>query len=195
MYQSSNYFKYTNKNIIQRLLIKNFLNKVSEIIEEIDVQNILDAGCGEGFITRLILDKKPNLKITGLDINKNVFEKFKEKAPEAKFILGDICDLPFPNNQFDLIIALEVLEHVKDFEKAISELKRVTKKYCLISVPYEPYFRIGNFLREKNFKLLGADPDHCNFWNKKIFSNLINNYFKILKIKTPFPWIIILGSK
>ncbi len=94
-----------------------------------DVRTILDVGCGNG----AFLNSLPNrYEPIGLDSSQEALKYVKTKA-----IHGDIAALPFESASFDLITCLEVLEHLPCdvFEKALSELQRVSKKYIIISVP------------------------------------------------------------
>lgn len=104
----------------------------------------------------------------------------------------DVYNLAYENNLFDLVMALEVLEHLDKPQAAIHEIKRVTKKYCLLSVPNEPFFSIGNLLRGKNVSLWGSDPEHIHKWNKRRFLKLLEKDFKVVEIRNSFPWLITL---
>jgi SAM-dependent methyltransferase len=95
----------------------------------IDVQTILDVGCGNG----AFLNKLPErYRIVGLDFSWEALKYVKNKA-----IYGNIAVLPFKSESFDLVTCLEVLEHLplNVFEKALFEIQRVSKKYIIVSVP------------------------------------------------------------
>ena len=93
-----------------------------------DVETILDAGCGNGAISNFL----KGYKIIGIDISFKALKFFKHNK-----VLGNLANLPFKDKSFDLVICSDTLEHIpeKDFNKVISELKRVTKKYILIISP------------------------------------------------------------
>ncbi len=61
-------------------------------------------------------------------------------SPSKGIIYGDVENLDYKDKYFDVVICSEVLEHVNNPVKAMKELKRVTKKRLIISVPYEPWF-------------------------------------------------------
>lgn len=196
MLYSSNYKKYQSRNFVKKYLLKKFIYNILKIIFALkQINNILDAGCGEGFIMQKIIEINPKINIVGLDISLESLEMGKKINPNLKFIYGDITKMPYKDNAFDLILALEVLEHLPNPRVAFLELKRVTRKYCLISVPWEPFFSWGNLLSGKNIIRGGRDPEHINLWRRAEIINLINQFFKIKLVKISFPWIIVLAKK
>lgn len=99
----------------------------------------------------------------------------------------------YRDNEFDLVICCEVLEHVNNFEQALKELKRISKKYILISVPNEPIWRMLNMVRGKYWKALGNTPGHINHWGVISFGKLVKSEkLLILGKKYPFPWQMML---
>ena len=157
-------------------------------------KSLLDAGCGEGFVLEHLLKSGLVLKqVVGLDLNRKALKLAEKRNPYVSFREGSITKIPYKDKSFDLVICLETLEHVFDYQKAITELLRVSKNYILISVPWEPYFSLANLLRLKNTDLLGRDPEHVNFWSRKSFTQLLTGLkVKIVKHKIVFPWQIVL---
>lgn len=103
-----------------------------------EFKTLLDIGCQELYFYNQIKDQ---LEVTLAD-----FEPTHELIQKA-----DIQDLSYSENEFDVVLCQQVLEHVLDPVKAINELHRVTGKRLIISVPYEPFFSIMRFcLWEKN---------------------------------------------
>ncbi len=194
MKKSQNTKKYLTANPLKQKLISQFLEGIYFEVERVKPKTILDVGCGEGFIDAFLIEKMPEISIVGIDNNKNALKKAKELAPVLKVREGDIYALPFKNKSFDMVLCIEVLEHLDTPSKALVELKRVTNKYCLISVPCEPFFRISNFLGAKNTTRFGNDPEHIQHWTKKEFCQLVEKHFRIKRIASPFPWTVILGE-
>ena len=105
---------------------------------------VLDAGCGSGRHLRG-LAKLPGLKIVGIDRNaKDVGDALTglKNMPDAlsfdyRVETADINALPFGDAVFDCVICSEVLEHIPEHEKALSELVRVLKPqgHLVVSVP------------------------------------------------------------
>ncbi len=90
---------------------------------------VLDLGCGTG-LQIPFLSKYAN-NVIGIDITYFLLEKAIEKFkwnPKVSFIHGDAINLPFSDSYFDFISSYgEVISHIDDYEKAISEMRRVIK--------------------------------------------------------------------
>lgn len=192
----SNYQKHTSKNPIQKFLINNFYETLLKLVFKLNIETILDAGCGEGFTLTRLKKEGVGKHLEGVDYSLNAISLGKKNYPSLSLKQGDIYNLPYSDNSFDLVICSEVLEHLKYPEKALEEIVRVSKKYCLLSVPNEPLFMISNFLRGKNLSRWGNDIEHINHWSKSSFEKFVENKgLNLLVIKTPFPWILVLGEK
>ena len=93
---------------------------------------ILEVGCGNGRLWKKNMQRiKSNLDITLTDIEDKMIEATKEelwdKKEMFKFDVVDVCNLPYENESFDVIIANHMLYHVKDIEKGLEEIYRVLK--------------------------------------------------------------------
>ncbi|MDM8538312.1 class I SAM-dependent methyltransferase [Desulfobacterales bacterium HSG17] len=107
---------------------------------------ILDIGCGSGRHTGEALRFK-GTKVVGTDINFNDLiqarerlafqEEIGEKRGDYILAASNITCLPFQDNYFDLVVCSEVLEHIPDHKKAVSEIIRILKpgKNLVVSVP------------------------------------------------------------
>ncbi|MFA5853690.1 MAG: class I SAM-dependent methyltransferase [Patescibacteria group bacterium] len=102
-------------------------------------ETVLDAGCGEGVLSWYLAER--GAKVTAMDISKPNVEnarKFLEKKgvqDRVTVLLGDAENLPFPDASFDWVISSHVLEHLPDFDKGLSEIRRVTKKKAIVALP------------------------------------------------------------
>jgi ubiquinone/menaquinone biosynthesis C-methylase UbiE len=93
-------------------------------------KRILDVGCATGNYIRNLTAR--GYDAHGLDM---LPSKEWESGLEGRIRQGDIREMPFADSEFDTVTAFEVLEHIDDVDKAIEELKRVTKKNVILSVP------------------------------------------------------------
>jgi len=188
------YDKYGSKNPAARILTDNFIKNVKAILKPLDYSNMLDIGCGEGFITNEIASLKKS-RVTGIDLGDEPLKKARSRYGDIEFVKCSAYELPFEDSNFELVATLEILEHLDTPEKALEEIKRVAKKWIIFSVPDEPLWRILNVMSLRYLKDLGNTPGHVNHWTPKDFRNLIKKHFRVLKIVKPLPWTIILAEK
>lgn len=85
----------------------------------------LDVGCGEGRFCRAM--KERNIPIAGIDPTKLLIERAKELDPLGDYRLASAGELPFPDENFDLVISYLTLIDIPDFRKALREIVRVLK--------------------------------------------------------------------
>lgn len=89
---------------------------------------VLEAGCGSGRFTEILL--REGAKVYSFDYSHAVDANFENNMPNENLTLfqGDIRKIPFPENYFDVVICLGVLQHTPSSKESIKELNRVTKK-------------------------------------------------------------------
>ncbi len=185
---TDNYKKHTHWNPIQKLLIALFYGISIGMIRRLNPQTILDVGSGEGYTLEKLRKKGIGKRLEGIEYLQEAIDLGRKFHPDIIIKKGTIYKLPYKNSSFDLVLCTEVLEHLEDPEKGFKEILRVTKKYCLISVPNEPFFMLENLARLKNFSRLGNDPDHKNHWNYFSFKKFLKKEkIKIVKYKAPLP--------
>lgn len=88
--------------------------------------SILDLGCGEG--SRLNLLKDKNKKLVGIDISEQGIRMARTQYKDIEFFSGDLEELPFKTQEFDLVFSAFVLEHLTNPAKVLDEALRVLKK-------------------------------------------------------------------
>lgn len=192
---TSNYRKYTSKNPVQKYLINNFLRTVTLCLEGLSINKVFDAGCGEGFVLSELKNRGIGSVLEGIDFSEQALKTGRELFPYLSLKQGDIYQLPYEDNSFDLVLCTEVMEHLDEPDKVLSEIVRVSKKYCLLSVPNEPLFMISNLLRGKNISRWGNDIDHFNHWSSGAFGDFIRSKLNVMTVKKPFPWTVVLSQK
>jgi ubiquinone/menaquinone biosynthesis C-methylase UbiE len=187
--------KHLNPNPVQRYLLRRFHRQIVSLLKATGAEKILDAGCGEGFVVSYLLQGNDRLAITGIDCSPQAIEMARQMVPGVLFDVGDLREMPYGDDSFDLVMCLEVLEHLPDPHKGLRELRRVTSTHCLVSVPHEPFFRATNFLRGKHVPAWGRDPEHLQHWTDRQFRRLVQQYLEIERFVYSFPWLIALGRK
>ena len=103
---------------------------------------------------------------------------------------GSVTDLRFEDDSFDLVLCLEVIEHVDDPARAVRELARVAGRHLVVSVPHEPWFRLGSLLRGKHVTALGNHPEHVNHFNPRSLRALLEGFAEVTEVRSAFPWLI-----
>ena len=195
---SSNYRKHTTENPVQRALIDRFHSRIVSEIVALSPQSFLDAGCGEGFVARRIIDALPGVALTGCDVSNDALELAADANPGAAFVVGSIVALPFPDHSFDTVGCFEVLEHLPGDlpRRALSELARVSRRAVVLSVPHEPLFCLANAARGKNLDIRprGSDPDHKQFWSRSAFGALVGEQLVVETLAGSFPWTICVAT-
>ena len=94
---------------------------------------ILDAGCG---LSPFLNGVGNNFKYKwGLDYSPKTIEECKKLYPECFFLRGDVTNMPFLENSFDVVVCGEVIEHLEDYKKLVSEMARVATRRIIISTP------------------------------------------------------------
>ena len=111
-----------------RMLISTVLKAIPP-----DSRMILDIGCGYGNITKIL--EKTGYTIVGLDIRDMFYRPYISE--KLNFLRSDALQLPFPNNTFDCVISLDVIEHIKDDGSFVREVHRILKseRLAIIETP------------------------------------------------------------
>jgi ubiquinone/menaquinone biosynthesis C-methylase UbiE len=181
--------KYRDPNPVVSFVIGRFFDRLRQVMEEIHPQTVLDAGCGEGeLLSRGVL--APDISPVCLDLRLDSLEDARQRSAQCRLVCGSVLSLPFASGSFDAALCLEVLEHLDDPAPAVRELSRVARRAVVLSVPFEPYFRIGNVLRGKHLKGLGDHPEHVQHWNPRTFHGFLAAWLPEVRVYAAFPWVI-----
>ncbi len=112
--------------------VEYILKNVSDITGK-----VLDVGFGSGYLLNEIAKQNPNVQCHGADF---VVRPIQCTAPIEVHEV-DITEMPFPDHSFDMVLCTHVLEHLRDPDKALKELIRVTKKRLIIVLPNQREYR------------------------------------------------------
>jgi len=103
---------------------------IRKVVRKDNVKKVLDYGCGNGLFYPLFRSVFPEAEVFGADISSVAIEQIKKKYPEISDRLNVINDdsTNFPDGFFDVVVSVEVMEHVADLDKYLTEIKRVLNK-------------------------------------------------------------------
>jgi ubiquinone/menaquinone biosynthesis C-methylase UbiE len=186
----NSYDKYRSTNPIERRLMRGFFAALSEALPSEQPATVLEVGVGEGEVSAKLRSRYPGSQIVGLDLHdESLGAEWRQRGFVG--VYADIARLPFPPMAFDLVMAIEVLEHVEDPAAALAELVRVSRGRLVLSVPREPIWRVANMARGKYLADLGNTPGHIHHWSRRSFAALVASQLEVMSVSTPFPWTMI----
>lgn len=188
-----NYFnKYETNNPVLRLFVNSYKKNFYKFIGKIAFNSVIEIGSGEGYIISYTLEvSKPRLVVAS-DIDVKLMYHSSWQGSIVKRLVCKGERLPIPNKVFDLVLACEVLEHVETPREIVREMARVSKRWAIVTVPYEPYWRILNIIRGKYIHDFGNTPGHLGHFTVRGIVNLLSEYLLISSVRIVFPWIFIL---
>ena len=136
--------KTNKRNLLDKLyclLPFTYLGMVNRELAHLGSQSVLDVGCGSGNTFSKMRRLCPISYAVGLDIFTPYIQQAKAQNSYDDYILAEASSLPFKDNAFDVIVSLQLIEHM-DKEQALAavkEMERVAKKKVIISTPRGTY--------------------------------------------------------
>ena len=188
------YDKYGSTNRVVRRLMRSFERTLDELLAVAAPASVLDIGCGEGVLTQRWAQRLGSGRVVGIDLDdpKLRAEWETRRSHNLEFRTGTAEQLPFDDHEFDLVCAIETLEHLIDADRALSEMARVATRNLLVSVPREPLWRMLNVARGAYLKELGNTPGHLNHWSRRGFAALLRRHGELIALRSPAPWTVAL---
>ena len=109
----TNELKFETANPLVRAMIGGFFSRLGELVAPLRPASTLDAGCGEGE-TLVRLGPLLGERIAAVDLSAYSVGRVTERLPAVDAQVASVTDLPFADSSFDLVLCLEVLEHLDD---------------------------------------------------------------------------------
>ncbi len=132
-------------------------------LKNIYPNTLLDVGSGRGVFLFPLLRDFPDTNVTCLDILEKRIELLNYihlgGIQRLNPIHANICDVSFPDDSFDVVTLLEVLEHIPDVKRAIQNAVRITKKYVVVTVPSKE----------------DDNPEHIHLLTKDILTSMFHD--------------------
>jgi ubiquinone/menaquinone biosynthesis C-methylase UbiE len=144
--EAKTFIETSKKSWLLNLFEKSFIKYILKRYEKFDNINVLDLGCGPGYITTALAKAHPDWKITAVDYSHYMLEFAKKNAEKnkvnIKFINSKAENINLKPNQFDLIISHYSFSEFENAEKVLKNIIKVAKNNA--------YFEIVDVLRTKN---------------------------------------------
>ena len=136
--------------------------RVLGFLHSVYFETMLDVGSGRGVFLIPFMKEFPWVSVTSLELLEKRVTFLNELADGGFGQLHaqrkDICDQPFPDNSFDVVSMLEVLEHIPQAEKAVAAAVRMAKQYVVVTVPSKP----------------DNNPEHIHLLTKERLTQMFN---------------------
>ena len=172
---------------------------IYEYLKNKDYHNLLDIGCGTGYLIQM-LSKEKEAEYIGLDLSPQMIQQANHKnIPNAKFVEGRSDALPFEDNTFDVVTCSQSFHHYPETNPPLQEALRVLKKgglYILSDTGVGPFGMVGVKLDDFLYRCFATTGD-CNIsYLKKMKKDMMKNGFEIVEAKkvTTFIYAIV-GKK
>lgn len=146
-------------------VMKKRIEKIIELTNP-EGKEIVEVGCNEGFVSQALLENGAK-SVQPVDYDREMVLKAKSIFG-VPAVQGDINDLPFEDQSFDIALGCEVLEHISNPFKGLSELFRVARERVVITVPVGRYWAgelthqwilTGLFVEHDSVRVYQADKD------------------------------------
>lgn len=132
------------------------------IAQMVPAGTVLDYGCGEGYLGRILMAR--DLDVTGCDISNELLDRCP--FPTRRLDLNKATD--FADDQFDTVVSSDVLEHLRDPEAALAEMKRIARRRVIISVPNSRGYLLYKVLPSMENPHERYSP-HLHHWDRRSF--------------------------
>lgn len=164
-------------------------NLIKKNILKPKVQSVLEIGSGIGLVGNYIRTKDSAIHYTGIELDTEAFKK--SQLLKLNTLNGDFTEMEKLNQEFDVIMLWEVIEHLQDldcFMKLAYQKLKVGGKIILSAPNYDKINNYPNRIKDQLFQ--NEPPIHLNFFTKKSFLTVFEHYgFQNIKVnvkKTPY---------
>jgi ubiquinone/menaquinone biosynthesis C-methylase UbiE len=187
------YDKYRSKNPIERALMNGFLRAVSGFYGQVAPATVLEVGCGEGQLAQHLVTRAARpWRFVACDLELSAIAPGLDPLIEVR--QASVYELPFEDQSFDLVVCCEVLEHLEDPARGLTEVARVARRAAIVSTPREPIWRAMNMMRGKYLRELGNTPGHVQHFGRRSLSRLVDSQLRVTGRRSPLPWTVVLAE-
>lgn len=143
---------------------------------------ILDVGCGNGVVAKVVLSNRKEKFDWGIDLSEDEINLAKKSGSYKNCKVANVYNLPFNDKSFKAVFSNSVIEHIPDLEKALSEMSRVLKRggelIITVPTPFLTKYLLGyKFFQTINLKILA-----------KLYGRFFNSLFLHHNLYTHTRW-------
>lgn len=184
--------KYGSGNPVVRRLMRGFFGALDEAMADAAPTRVVEVGTGEGEVARRVYDRWPGVPFVGIDLRDETLAGHWRQS-ELLGCFADASRLPVASGSVDLVLAIEVLEHVPQPAAVLEEIRRIARPTArvVLSVPNEPTWRVANVARGRYLRAWGNTPGHINHWSRSAFESLVSAHLQVEQVWSPFPWTVV----
>lgn len=190
---SSNARKHESRNPAMRLVIGHFTRTLVRVARALQPRTVFDVGCGEGYMLAALADAGIAAELSGIDLSATAIDAARDRlGTRARVEVADAHSL-VGRGRFDVVMMLEVLEHLDDPAPMLDVLADLTRGHVVLSVPHEPLFRALNMLRGEHLSRLGNHPEHVQQFSRAGFLRFVQRRFEIVDAPLVPPWTMVVA--
>jgi ubiquinone/menaquinone biosynthesis C-methylase UbiE len=150
-------------DFVARRLARGFYRRLADDVAQTAPQGaaLLDVGTGPGVLLAEIARRRPDLRLTGVDLSADMVSAARRNAAPAEVEVGDVTDLPFPDASFDLVVSSLSLHHWDDPRAAVPELARVLRpggSLTIYDFRFAPFDALADAARDRSL-FTGPAPE------------------------------------
>jgi len=168
--------KYYEFRAFQGYLKKNHIDLTNKVI--------LDAGCGAGYSSEIIVKKLQPKELFAFDILPEEVELAKRRCPSANLFAGSVTNIELPAEKFDAVFVFDVLHHIPAWRTALNEINRVLKPGGVLLVQ-EPHKK-GLDNLERLFRIY--HPKDSRFEWPELIQGLEESGFRVVEKRKLYLW-------
>lgn len=169
----------------RKLTLKPILDIIKKVAKGNDEFSLLEVGSGAGFLMTFLESEYPKAKLTGVEYDERLLPVIKSKIKRATIVQGNAEEFNFENEKFDIVVSLQVIEHLYKPELMIERVKKHLKPGGIfIYTTPNPESLGAKIMKEKWH---GYRDDHVSMKGVDEWKNLTEKYgFKTIYVGSTF---------
>lgn len=105
-------------------------------------------------------------------------------------VVVDLDRLPLSDRSADLVTCVGVLEHLPSHRPVVREMARISAGRCIVSVPWDPWHRMGSVVRGEDLRQLGRAPGQVESFTPKSLIRALRRGFRDVELHPDLPWLV-----